>query len=79
MCKGSVVTFNCSADGIPPVDTHELLENGVSVRNGSNILGMTSRNMSTPGVFNYKCMARNSAGTAYSMSVTVNVNGKHLL
>ena len=27
-------------------------------------------------VFNYKCIANNSVGTAYSMSVTVTVNGK---
>ena len=46
------------------------------VRNGSNSLEMWSRNMSTGGVFNYKCIANNSVGTAYSMSVTVTVNGK---
>ena len=58
------------------MDTYQLFENGVSVSNSSNSLGMWSRNMSTGGVFNYKCMANNSAGTAYSMSVTVTVNGK---
>ena len=71
-----MVTFNCSADANPPVDTYHLLENGVYVRNGSNGLGMWSRNMSTGGVFNYKCIANNSVGTVYSMSVTVTVNGK---
>ena len=76
VCQGSVVTFNCSADANPPVDTYHLLENGVYVRNGSNSLEMWSRNMSTGGVFNYKCIANNSVGTAYSMSVTVTVNGK---
>ena len=75
VCQGSVVTVNCSADGNPPVDTYQLLENGVPVRDSSNSPGMWSRNMSTGGVFNYKCMANNSAGTAYSMSVTVTVNG----
>nr|XP_058945534.1 hemicentin-1-like isoform X2 [Pocillopora verrucosa] len=75
VCQGSVVTFNCSANGIPLVDTYELLENGVLVRNGSNSLGMWSRNMSTKGVFNYKCMAKNSVGTAYSMSLNVTVDG----
>ena len=53
VCQGSVVTFNCSADANPPVDTYHLLENGVYVRNGSNSLEMWSRNMSTGGVFNY--------------------------
>ena len=60
------------------MDTYELLENGVSVRNVYNSLGMWSRNMLTGGVFNYKCMAKNSAGTAYSMTVTVTVNGKQM-
>ena len=76
VCQGSVVTVNCSADGNPPVDTYQLLENGVPVRDSSNSPGMWSRNMSTGGVFNYKCIANNSVGTAYSMSVTVTVNGK---
>ena len=58
------------------MDKYQLFENGVPVTNSSNSLGMWSRNMSTGGVFNYKCMANNSAGTAYSMSVTVTVNGK---
>ena len=76
VCQGSVVTFDCSADGNPPVDTYQLLENGVPVRNGSKSLGMWSSNMSTAGVFNYKCMANNSVKAAYSMNVTVTVNGK---
>ena len=75
VCQGSMVTFNCSADANPPVDTYHLLENGVPVRDSSYSPGMWSRSMSTGGVFNYKCMANNSAGTAYSISVTVTVNG----
>ena len=78
MCQGSVITFNCSAYGTPSVDTYELLENGVSVRNGHKNLGMWSRNMLTGGVFNYKFMAKNSTGTAYSMTVTVTVNDKQM-
>ena len=58
------------------MDTYQLLENDEPVSNGNNSLGMWSRNMPTGGVFNYKCMANNAAGTAYSMSVTVTVNGK---
>ena len=58
------------------MDTYRLLENGAPVRNGSNSLEMWSRNMSTGGVFNYKCIAENSVGTVYSMNVTVTVNGK---
>ena len=76
VCQGSVVTFNCAADGKPPVDAYQLLENGVSVSNGGNSLGMWSRNMSTGGEFHYTCMANNAAGTAYGMSSTVTVNSK---
>ena len=76
VCQGSVVTFNCSADGNPPVDTYQLLENDVPMRNGSSSPGMWSKNMSTGGVFNYKCMANNSVGTAYSMTATVTVHGR---
>ena len=71
-----MVTFNCSADGNPLVDTYQLLENDVPVRESSNSLAMWSRNISTVGVFDYKCMANNSVGTAYSMSLTVSLNGK---
>ena len=58
------------------MDTYQLLENGEPVSNGSNSLGMWSRNMPTGGEVNYTCMANNTAGTAYSMSLTVTVNGK---
>ena len=71
-----MVTFNCSADGNPPVDTYQLLENGVPVRESSSSHAMWSRNISTVGVFDYKCMANNSVGTAYSMNLTVSLNGK---
>ena len=58
------------------MDRYQLLENDISVSNGSNSLGMWSRNMSTGGEFNYTCMANNAVGTAYGMSLTVTVNGK---
>ncbi|XP_022807335.1 hemicentin-2-like [Stylophora pistillata] len=74
VCRGTVVTFNCSAEGIPAVDKYQLLENDSPVSDGSNSLGMWSRNMSSGGVSIYKCMANNSAGTAYSMSLNVTVN-----
>ncbi|XP_022793077.1 hemicentin-1-like [Stylophora pistillata] len=77
VCQGTVVIFHCSADGNPPVDTYQLLENDKPVSAGSNRLGMWSRNMSSGGVSIYKCMANNSAGTAYSMSLNVTVNECH--
>lgn len=61
------------------VDTYQLFENDKPVSDSSNSLGMWSRNMSTGGEFNYKCMANSSAGIAYSMSSMVTVNGKQLI
>lgn len=61
------------------MDTYQLLENGVPVGYGSNSRGMWSRNMSTEGEFNYRCMANNAVGTAYGISLTVTVNGKQQL
>ena len=74
-----MVSFNCSADGNLPVNTYQLLENDTLVSNGRNSLGMWSRNMSTGGVFIYKCVAKNAAGTANSSSLTVTVNGKQAI
>ena len=58
------------------MDAYHLFENGVPVSNGSNSLGMWSRNMSTGGEFHYTCMANNVVGTVYGMISTVTVNGK---
>jgi len=74
-----VINFNCSADGNPAVHNYQLLENDVLVTNGSNSHGMWNRTMSVGGLFIYKCVANNTAGTGQSESVNVNVNGEQLL
>jgi len=74
-----VIKFTCSADGNPAVHTYQLFENDVLVTNGSNSHGMWNRTMSVGGLFIYKCVANNTAGTGQSESVNVTVNGEQLL
>ena len=76
VCKDEVISFTCSAGGKPAVDTYHLIENDTLVSDGSNSHGMWNRTMSVGGVFIYKCMANNTAGTGQSESITVFVNGK---
>ena len=75
VCRGTTITFNCSADGNPSVFTYQLYENDVPVNNGSSS-GVWNRPMSTGGVFNYKCVVNNTVGNATSASVAITVNGK---
>jgi len=76
VCQDEVINFTCSADGNPAVHTYQLFENDVLVTDGSNSHGMWNRTMSTGGVFIYKCVANNTAGTGQSEIVTVTVNGE---
>ena len=71
-----MINFTCSADGNPAVYTYQLFENNTLVTDGTNSHGMWNRTMSTGGVFIYKCVANNTAGTGQSGSVTVTVNGE---
>jgi len=76
VCQDKVINFTCSADGNPAVHTYQLFENDTLVTDGSNSHGMWNRTMSTGGVFTYKCVANNTAGTGQSETVAVTVNGK---
>ena len=76
VCQDKMVNFTCSADGNPAVQTYQLFKNDTLVTDGSNSLGMWNRTMTTVGVFIYKCVANNTAGTGQSESVTVTVNGE---
>ena len=73
---GEVISFTCSADGNPAVQTYQLFENDILVTDGSNNLGMWNRTMTIVGVFIYKCVANNTAGAGQSETVTVAVNGE---
>ena len=79
VCQGEVIKFACSADGNPAVHTYQLFENDVLVTDGSNSHGMWNRMMSVGGLFVYKCVANNTAGTGESENVNVTVNGEQLL
>ena len=75
-CTGEVISFNCSADANPGVASYQLFENETAILN-TGASGMWSRKiLESEGIFFYKCVANNSLGSEYSMSVTVSVNGK---
>ena len=74
-CTGKVISFNCSANANPGVTSYQLFENKTAILNTS-ALGMWIKTLENEGVFVYKCVANNSLGSEYSMSVTVTVNGE---
>ena len=76
-CTGKVVGFNCSANANPGVTSYQLFENETAILNTS-ASGMWNKTLESEGVFVYKCVANNSLGSEYSMSVTVTVNGKEI-
>ena len=76
-CTREVISFNCSANANPGVTSYQLFENETVILNTS-ALGMWSKTLENKGFFVYKCVANNSLGSAYSMSVSVTVNGKKI-
>ena len=76
-CKGEVISFNCSANANPGVTSYQLFENESAILNTSTS-GMWGKYLENKGVFVFKCVAKNSIGSAYSTSVTVAVNGKQI-
>ena len=76
-CTREVISFNCSANANPGVTLYQLFENETAILNTS-ASGMWNKTLESEGVFVYKCVANNSLGSEYSMSVTVTVNGKEI-
>ena len=74
-CTGKAISFYCSANANPGVTSYQLFENETSILNTS-ATGMLSKTFEREGVFVHKCVANNSLGSEYSMSVTVTVNGE---
>ena len=76
-CLGSYLNFTCtvSSSANPPVFSYQLLKNDVVVDTNSS--GMWIRMPSSSGDFSYKCVAKNTVGTANSPSVNVTVGGKY--
>ena len=75
VCTGEVISFNCSAKANPGVTSYQLFENETAILNTSAV-GMWIKTLESEGMFVYKCVANNSLGSDYSMSVSVTVNGK---
>ena len=73
-CQGNTITFNCSADAKPAVTSYHLFKNDTLVN--VSLSGMWSETLASEGVLVYKCVAKNSLGTAASTNVTVAVNSK---
>ena len=73
-CQGNTISFNCSADAKPAVTSYHLSKNNTAI--DVSLSGMWSETLASVGVLVYKCVAKNSLGTAASMDVTVTVNGK---
>ena len=76
-CTREVISFNCSANANPGVTSYQLFENE-TVNLNTSASGMWSKTLENKGFFVYKCVANNSLGSAYSMSVSVTVNGKKI-
>ena len=74
-CTGKAISFYCSANANPGVTSYQLFENETSILNTS-ATGMWSKTLESEGVFVHKCVANNSLGSEYSMSVTVTVSGE---
>ena len=74
VCEGDMIMFNCSADAEPDVHTYELLENNMLLENSST--GEFHKNMSSRGVFRYKCVAINVVGSSNSQNSSITVNCK---
>ncbi|XP_022793275.1 hemicentin-1-like [Stylophora pistillata] len=72
VCQNDVISLNCAADAYPPVTSYQLFENGSAILD-TNTSGMWSRNMSTMGVFIYKCFANNTYETGNSERILINV------
>ena len=76
-CTGKVISFNCSANANPGVTSYQLFEDKTAILNTS-ASGLWNKTWENEGVFVYKCVANNSVGSEYSMSITVTVNGKQI-
>ncbi|XP_068685501.1 hemicentin-1-like [Montipora foliosa] len=74
VCNGTTISFNCSAENANPMElNYQLYENNVMIGSISST-GVWNKTMTVGGVFVYKCMVKNSVGTAVSSAVSVNVS-----
>ena len=74
VCRGSTVTFTCTADANPPVNIYVFSENGKRV--STDKLGTWTKIMNSSGKFVFKCEAHSSKGNGTSGDTPLNVDGK---
>ena len=73
-CRSDVVSFTCSADAVPSAMSFQLFKDNVPMEISDS--GMWVKTLSEGGMFDYKCVANNSIGSASSTNVNITVNGK---
>ena len=73
-CQNEVVSFTCSADAVPSAMSFQLFKDNVSMEISDS--GVWAKTLSEGGMFDYKCVANNSIGSASSTNVNITVNGK---
>ena len=73
-CQNDVVSFTCSAHAVPSAMSLQLFKDNVPMEISAS--GMWVKTLSEVGMFDYKCVANNSIGSASSTNVNITVNGK---
>ena len=73
-CQNDVVSFTCSAHAVPSAMSFQLFKDNVPMEISAS--GMWVKTLSEVGMFDYKCVANNSIGSASSANVNITVNGK---
>ena len=73
-CQNDVVSFTCSADAVPSAMSFQSFKDNVPMEIINS--GMWVKTLSEGGMFDYKCVANNSIGSASSRNVNITVNGK---
>ena len=75
LCAGMVVSFTCTVEANPKVDTFALYENGRMISDKTNT-GVWIKTLDTGGEVTYKCQANNSIGTGSSENVSFTIGGE---
>ena len=73
-CQNDVVSFTCSAHAVPSAMSFQLFKDNVPMEISAS--GMWVKTLPEVGMFDYKCVANNSIGSASSTNVNITVNGK---
>ena len=73
-CQNDVVNFTCSAHAVPSAMSLQLFKDNVSMEISDS--GKWVKTLLQGGMFDYKCVANNSIGSASSTNVNITVNGK---